>query len=137
METVKQATRFAEALGEGCRVHRAESEQVEIDFSEPAAQKLLKTLGARPAPAKELPSASCWTGYERSCMSLSRRIRRALGVGYAGYITAGHRDFWPENYNPECAARVQFTEQEIRQAADKLEEAQKEPASALADIITG
>lgn len=118
-------------------MHQADSEQVEIDFSESAAQKLCKTLGARPAQAKELPSAARWASYEERCMSLSRRVRKALGVGYAGYITAGHQDFRPENYNPECAARVRFGEQEIRQAADKLEEAHKKQGSALGEIITG
>lgn len=133
-EIAKQVKRLTDAIGPGAVYPvPVDSHYVPILLTEEAAARVLEMCGARPIPEDKQPSKAYDDDvFIERCSRLSQRIRRAIGVGYAGqsmgYSLAREDDIYH--------AKIYLYADEVKQAADKLLGIdEEEEQSALAGLL--
>lgn len=133
-EVAQEVKRLTEAIGEGAAYEEpVDSTYISVLFTEEAAARVLEACGAKPMPADQKPSkAYDDEQFVERCSKLSQRVRRAVGVGYAGQ-SAGYSLV---REHGEYHARLYLYGEEVKQAADKfLGVEPEEERSALSDLI--
>ena len=85
-ETLRNAQLIIDAVGDGVIVSVNGPLYARLWFTEEAAETALRILGARPLPDNRRPSLfdEHDPEWERNCVLLGQRLKRAFGAGYAG-----------------------------------------------------
>lgn len=133
-EVAEAVKRLTDAVGQGAAYEEpVDSTYISVMFTEEAAARVLESCGAKPLPDDKKPSKAYDDEQfvERSS-KLSQRIRRALGVGYAGQ-SMGYSLL---REHGEYHARIYLYGEEVKQAADKIMGIEPaEEQSALSELI--
>ena len=132
-EAYEQVERIIEAVGYGAETNQSPPGIYTVMlFTEQAADRVLELCEANPIPGNRRPSlAPDQEQWVKRASLLGQRLRRAIGVGYAGSY-AGHilnRD------GQKYQAQVAFYGEELKQAADRLAGAAPQTPNPLAELL--
>lgn len=129
-DTLQGAQEIIDAIGEGATIAFSGPRFVRIWFTEPAAERALELLGANPLPDNRRPSLikdhHC-EEWERLCVLLSQRLKRAFRAGYAG-------SWLSDSLKPPYVAELYFY-YDVEEAARNITGREEEGGSELAELI--
>lgn len=128
--TLENAQAIIETMGGGATIDAHGPRYARLWFTEEAAEKALGLLGAKSLPDDRRPSRvedEHSEEWQRLCVLLGRRLKRAFGAGYAG-------SWLSDNLSPPYVAELYFYDN-IEQAALKITGQVGETRSELADLF--
>lgn len=129
-DTLSNAQKIVDAVGEGATIGPYGPRYVRMWFTEEGAQKALQLLGAKPLPEDRKPSSADEyddEGWERLCVLLSQRLKRAFGAGYAG-------SWLSDDVQHPYVAEIYFYDN-VEKAAQKISGSPNQQRSELSNLI--
>lgn len=130
-ETLRNAQAIVDAVGEGVTIGLFGPRYARLWFTEEAAVRALQLLGAKQLPENRKPSSADEyddEGWERLCVLLGQRLKRAFGAGYAG-------SWLSDDVQHPYVAELYFYD-DIEKAAQKISGTKGQQHSELSQLIS-